>query len=147
MAVFKDCVDICIVLILYGIIMLDIKGGAIMNPIDTILNEIFNLGPRAESIIYHTLEERKSINGMIADVTNEIKGNRFSRGKCCPHCESEAVCRYGKYNGKQRYRCNGCNRTFTDFTNSPCYNSKKPLNTWIQYIKCIFLRNILKSCT
>ena len=118
-----------------------------MNPIEAILNEIFNLGPGAESVILQALEERKALNGIVTDVTNEIKENRFSRGKSCPHCESEAVCRYGKYNGKQRYKCNKCNRTFTDFTNSPCYNSKKPLNTWIQYIKCMILGYSIKKCS
>ena len=66
-------------------------------------------------------------------------------GKCCPHCESETICRFGKYNGKQRYRCNSCNRTFTDFTNSPSYNSKKPLNLWIQYVKCMILSYFLRK--
>lgn len=56
-----------------------------MNPIESILSEILNLGPRAESIIFQTLEERKALNGYITDVTDEIKENRFSMGKCCPH--------------------------------------------------------------
>lgn len=34
-----------------------------MNPIADILDEIFNLGPGAESIIYQALEERKTLNG------------------------------------------------------------------------------------
>lgn len=118
-----------------------------MNPIESILAEIFKLGPRAESIIYQALEERKALNSYVSDVTEEIKENRFSMGKCCPHCESEAICRFGKYNGKQRYKCKGCNRTFTDFTNSPCYNSKKPLNLWIQYVKCMILGYSIKKCS
>ena len=117
-----------------------------MNPIESILSEILNLGPRAESIIFQALEERKALNGYITDVTDEIKENRFSMGKCCPHCESETICRFGKYNGKQRYRCNSCNRTFTDFTNSPSYNSKKPLNLWIQYVKCMILGYSIRKC-
>lgn len=91
---------------------------------ESILSEIFNLGPRAEAIICQTLEERKALNGYVTDVTNEIKENRFSMGKFYPHCESEAIYKFGKYNGKQRYKCNICNITFADFTNSPSYNSK-----------------------
>lgn len=53
-----------------------------MNPIESILSEILNLGPRAESIIFQALEERKALNGYITDVTDEIKENRFSMGKC-----------------------------------------------------------------
>ncbi|WP_423738887.1 IS1/IS1595 family N-terminal zinc-binding domain-containing protein [Clostridium gasigenes] len=33
--------------------------------------------------------------------------------------------RNGKYNNIQRYKCKKCSKTFTDFTNSPIYNSKK----------------------
>jgi len=32
----------------------------------------------------------------------------------CPYCESEKYVKRGKSNGKQRYRCNTCRRTFSD---------------------------------
>ena len=34
----------------------------------------------------------------------------------CPHCGKEEISKYGKRNGKQRYKCNSCNRIFLDTT-------------------------------
>ena len=59
----------------------------------------------------------------------------FSKGKYYPHYESDFVCRNSKYNGKQCYLCKICKYTFTDFTNSLSYNSKKSLDMWIKYVK------------
>lgn len=117
-----------------------------MSSVESILSEIDKLDISAESLIYHILEERIALRGYVSDVTNEVKENRFSKGKCCPHCESDSICRNGKYNGKQRYLCKSCKCTFTDFTNSPSYNSKKPLDMWIKYVKCMVAGYSLTRC-
>lgn len=54
-----------------------------------------------------------------------------------PFCDSETILRNGKYNGKQRYICKSCKKTFTDFTNSAIYKSKKTLDKWLKYAKCM----------
>lgn len=108
-----------------------------MNGIESIINQIDIIGISAENVIYYILEELKGTRGYVSDVTNEVKESRFSKGKCCPHCESDSVCRNGKYSGKQRYICKSCRKTFTDLTFSPSYNSKKPLDKWITYDKCM----------
>ena len=64
---------------------------------------------------------------------------RFAKGKVCPHCSSELISRNGKYNGKQRYICKDCRKTFTDFTNSATYKSKKSLDKWLKYPKCMIM--------
>ena len=117
-----------------------------MSSVESILSEINKLDISAESLIYHILEERIALRGYVYDVTNEVKENRFSKGKCCPRCESDSICRNGKYNGKQRYLCKSCKCTFTDFTNSPSYNSKKPLDMWIKYVKCMVAGYSLTRC-
>lgn len=117
-----------------------------MSSIESILKEISALGSIAESVIFRTLEEKITLKGYVSDVTNEVKENRFSKGKCCPHCESDSVCRNGKYSGKQRYLCKSCRKTFTDFTNSPCYNSKKSLDMWLKYAKCMIAGYSLTRC-
>lgn len=58
------------------------------------------MGVSAESLIYSMLEERRATRGYVSDVTNDVKESRLSKGKCCPRCESDSVCRNGKYNGK-----------------------------------------------
>lgn len=45
------------------------------------------------------------------------------------------VSRNGKHNGKQRYICKSCKKTFSDFTTSVISCSKKPLDRWVQYAK------------
>ena len=89
-----------------------------MNGIESIINQIDTMGVSIW-LIYHILEERKATRGYVSDVTSEVKENRFSKGKFCPHSESDSVCRNGKYSGKQRYICKSCRKIFTDFTYSP----------------------------
>ncbi len=72
-------------------------------------------------------------------MTQEVREGRFSKGKVCPHCTSEMVVRNGKHKGKQRYICKSCKRTFGDFTCSPMAHSKKPVDKWLEYIKCMIL--------
>lgn len=37
------------------------------------------------------------LGSFATEVTNEVKKNRFSRGKVCPHCGHDEVSRNGKY--------------------------------------------------
>ncbi|WP_435575544.1 transposase [Clostridium gasigenes] len=104
------------------------------------------IGVSAESLIYYILEERRTTRGYVFDVTNDVKESRFSKGKCCPRCESDSVCRNGKYNGKQHYLFKSCKKTFMDFTHSPSYNRKKPLDKWITYTKCMVDGYTLQRC-
>ncbi|MGF9711426.1 IS1595-like element ISPana1 family transposase, partial [Paenibacillus naphthalenovorans] len=68
---------------------------------------------------------------------NEIRETRFKEGFECPHCSSEHVVRFGKYNGRQRYRCKCCGKTFTDTTNTVLYRTRKG-NEWITFVDCMF---------
>jgi len=38
--------------------------------------------------------------------------------KACPHCNSKTICKHGKHNEEQRYRCSQCNKTFKETTGS-----------------------------
>ncbi|MDF2882989.1 MAG: transposase [Clostridiaceae bacterium] len=53
----------------------------------------------------------------------------------CPHCGCTHTVLYGKYQGKQRYICRGCRRTFNDFTNTPIARTHFP-EKWEAFIKC-----------
>lgn len=56
---------------------------------------------------------------------NEMRGTRFKDGFECSHCNSEHVVRFGKYNGRQRYRCKSCSEIFTDTTNTVLFRTRK----------------------
>lgn len=69
----------------------------------------------------------------------ECREARFAKGQVCPHCKDNRVIKFGKMATKQRYKCKSCNRTFTDFTKSALANSHVPLNSWLEYAKCMIL--------
>lgn len=77
------------------------------------------------------------LGSQVEEVTKEVKEFRFSKGKVCPFCHSETVSRNGKYNNKQRYIYKSCKKTFTDFTNSATYKSRKSLDKLLKYAKCM----------
>ena len=66
-----------------------------------------------------------------------MKETRFKEGFVCPHCSSEHVVRFRKFNGRQHYRCKCCDKTFTDTTNTVLYRSRKG-NEWIIFVECMF---------
>ena len=72
----------------------------------------------------------KSIN-----ILEIFRTNRCSNGLICAHCKSKNVIRYGIYDKKQRYKCKSCERTFTDFTNSPLNMCHFP-DKWPEFIEC-----------
>ena len=110
-----------------------------MPSIKSILTDIqtLPLGQIEELLSY--LEEFLVLGSQVGQVCEEVKEFRFAKGKVCPHCNSESISRNGKYNGKQRYICKDCRKTFTDFTNSATYRSKKSLDKWLKYAKCMII--------
>lgn len=117
-----------------------------MPSVEYIIKEIQTLGATAQEEILNYLEEVLVLGSFANQVTNEVKENRFSKGKVCPHCDYDKVSRNGKFNGNQRYICKGCGKTFTDFTRSPRYNSKKDMRKWITYVKCMINGYSIRKC-
>lgn len=108
-----------------------------MTTINSILSGINELSNNEKEIILNAIEEVLIFGSYSFEIESDVKEQRFNMGEVCPHCGNHNVCKYGKYQGKQRYFCNSCNKTFSDFTYSPIYNSKKPLKKWILYAKCM----------
>jgi transposase-like protein len=54
----------------------------------------------------------------------------------CPRCGSRRVHRWGSFSGRQRHRCTDCRRTFSDFTGSPFWHSRK-VGSWLPYLDCM----------
>jgi transposase-like protein len=117
-----------------------------MPNVESIIKEIQTLGTTGQEQILNYLEEVIVLGSFAAEVTDEVKENRFSRGKVCPHCEHDKVSRNSKFDGKQRYICKSCRRTFNDFTQSPSYNSKKDTRKWILYAKCMINGYSIRKC-
>ena len=75
----------------------------------------------------HQIESRLSkdeVGQVLAKHENEISN--------CPHCNSRSLSRWGSTSqGKQRYRCNGCHKTFSTLTGTSLFRMKKP-DKWLK---------------
>jgi transposase-like protein len=60
---------------------------------------------------------------------------RFETERACPHCRHTYTILYGKYNGRQRYMCKSCGRTFSGFTNTPLAMTHFP-EKWETFMEC-----------
>jgi transposase-like protein len=58
-----------------------------------------------------------------------------SRRPDCPHCRSKKVIKYVKKDGKQRFQCSACSKTFMLTTNTIMAESHQPVWAWEQLIK------------
>lgn len=117
-----------------------------MPTFSSVITDLNNLDATEQEMILDYLQEVLVLGSQVTAVTEEIKENRFSRGKVCLHCGHDHVSRNGKYNGRQRYICKSCGKTFTDFTKSPHHRSKKELSKWITYAKCMIAGYSIRQC-
>ena len=111
-----------------------------------IIKSLENLTEYEQQQVFNFLEEKLVFGSLSTQIKDGIKESRFASGKVCPHCKGNDVSRNGKYNCKQRYICKSCNKTFTDFTFSPCYHSKKDSSKWLEYIKCMVAGYSIRKC-
>lgn len=72
----------------------------------------------------------------VARLLDEVRAARFAHGVRCPRCGHDRTQRWGSFSGRQRYRCVGCTRTFSDLTATPAAYSKKLL-LWTDYGQCM----------
>jgi len=58
------------------------------------------------------------------------------KNKPCPHCSSKKVYKRGKQRGVQMYRCNDCNKWYSETTGTPLYDIKLK-HKWQSYLNCM----------
>jgi transposase-like protein/IS1 family transposase len=102
-----------------------------------LLKFLGRLNPTQKEQVYHWLKRyvdpTSSVGGRMID---EMRETRFKEGFKCPHCTSEHIVRFGKYKGRQRYKCKACCKTFSDMTNTVLYRTRKG-NEWIAFVECM----------
>jgi transposase-like protein len=76
-----------------------------------------------EALLSLTFDERKALLAEIEqedELSISFLGGRRDRFNnkinSCPHCSSKKYRKHGKDKGSQRYYCNSCKRTFTEYT-------------------------------
>jgi transposase-like protein len=83
-----------------------------------------------------------------AGILQELRDARFTKGFVCPLCGSTSVKRNGKVEGRQRYYCKTCCKTFGDTSSSVLSGTHYP-EKWVQYfefmVQGLSLRKIAKA--
>lgn len=57
-------------------------------------------------------------------------------GSACPHCSGMQVQKWGRFSGRQRFRCCQCRRTFSTFTATALHYLKRP-ERWTAFLWCV----------
>ncbi|BCD99943.1 hypothetical protein TYM08_P0007 [Marinicellulosiphila megalodicopiae] len=68
----------------------------------------------------------------------------ISHGKCI-HCESERLRKYGKSNGRQRFYCNHCQKTFV-CTRGSAYFYQHKADDWQAYLEHMLDQDSIRVC-
>jgi transposase-like protein len=63
----------------------------------------------------------------------------------CPNCGSFSIKLNGTKEGRQRYICKDCHKSFSDNNNSIVYKSKHTYDQWILFINCELHDYVLKN--
>ena len=78
-------------------------------------------------------EELKNLFSKVQKSKTSVK--RFENGVVCPICGKKHIQKFGSSSGIQRYRCKDCGKTFTEYTKTVFFSTKKDYDTWFKYIE------------
>lgn len=67
---------------------------------DAAIKYLSTLNEYEQQKVFNFLEEMLITGSLSNEIKEDVKENRFSSGKVCPHCKSEDVSRNDKYNDK-----------------------------------------------
>lgn len=76
------------------------------------------------------------LDPLTTTIVRGFRERRAAAGLRCPRCDSHRVVRWGQSSGRQRYRCRGCGRCFSDLTETPLSYLKR-LDAWPSYLRCL----------
>ena len=107
-----------------------------MTRVEDVILLINSLSPIEQDELRIVLLESSS---KVANIEQLISEERFTGGLICPLCGCvEHIVRNGRRNdGKQRYYCKNCEKSFLSTTNSITSGSRKGLHVWKKYIECM----------
>jgi len=116
-----------------------------MSNFKQIVSILRNSSDAEKERVFLYLKEMLKLTNTQTKLINELRESKFHEGFNCPHCESEDVIRHGKFNNRQRYKCKACNKTFSDFTNTPLYRTRYP-EEWIKFMECMIEGYSIRKC-
>ena len=100
------------------------------------VKSIFNKLPLSNqnSLLSELLLEQELQGKVLSQATQEVAEKR--KKKPCPHCESTKVYKRGKQKGVQMYRCNTCDKWYSETTGTALYDIKLK-SKWQSYLNCM----------
>lgn len=106
-----------------------------MTVLSKILDMIKSLSEQDFIKLKNAIISRTSTSKTLSEYIEEL---RFSNGRVCPICGSIHIVRNGhRKDGKQRFICRDCNKSFVINTNSITAGTHKDFDTWQKYIDCM----------
>ncbi len=110
------------------------KQIAVADLTDEQIQELFNLLQTKKSEKPELTKEEKAFFQCCRE-HRSYANNKDVDTVVCPHCGSVKVIKYGKSNGRQRYLCKNCEKTFGDTNGTVAFRSKLSVGKWIEFIK------------
>lgn len=110
------------------------KQIAVADLTDEQIQELFNLLQTKKSGKPELTKEEKAFFQCCRE-HKSYANNKDVDTVVCPHCGSVKVIKYGKSNGRQRYLCKNCEKTFGDTNGTVAFHSKLSVSQWIEFIK------------
>jgi transposase-like protein len=108
-----------------------------MPMLSSLMTDIRSMNNDSLEELLNYIGEVMTFNTISSDMPKQCRDSRFSQGKCCFHCKSSNIIKFGKTKGKQRFKCKDCGRTFNDYSCSPLTNTKLNIRVWVKYAKCM----------
>jgi transposase-like protein len=97
------------------------------------IKNLFNaLSISEQNSLLDDLLIEQELQGKVLQEAQEAVSRR-RKNKPCPHCSSKKVYKRGKQRGVQMYKCNECNKWYSETTGTPLYDIKLK-NKWQSYL-------------
>ena len=106
-----------------------------MKTIKEIKSLFNNLALSKQRELLDDLLLEQELQGKILKEAHESVSEK-RKNKPCPHCASRKVYKRGKQRGVQMYRCNDCNKWYSETTGTPLYDIKLK-HKWQSYLNCM----------
>lgn len=89
-----------------------------------------SLNAKEQEDLLEALIREKKVGDLFEKEIAELQENKIHT---CPHCQSEKIMGWGSQNGKPRYKCSSCKKTFNPLTGTAISSIKK-LSLFKSYI-------------
>lgn len=93
---------------------------------EEMLADIDKLSDEQVSQLMAALEVKRTGSQIIKDNIKEDDGTPMA----CPHCGSISIKKHGKIDGRQRYKCKDCGKTFCETSQTLMYHSRLAPAQW-----------------